>query len=191
MIVAAIPQEQLSPEEVAAIWTEDQKNALSRPLWCILGNVDDVEDALQEVALQLLRKGGAFRGDAKWSSWLHRVAVNEGLSMREKRGIRKGREKHLPDNDLHAVQDMRTPDLYVQRTEIGSVIDFIVGKLPLIYRSVVILTDVNRLPNAEAGEILGLAEGTIKSRRHRARKILRRVLEAHHIESADDLDSHQ
>ncbi len=141
------------------------------------GNVSDAEDLAQEVFLQVYRKISTFRGDAKFGSWLHRVAVNLAL-MRFRR--RRPREVSLnipqtlksgsPPPTLRDQFCART--FLVERVALGRALD----SLSKARRSVVLLHDVDGFTHGEVGERLGVAAGTSKSQLHKAHLELRGIL---------------
>jgi RNA polymerase sigma-70 factor (ECF subfamily) len=141
------------------------------------GNASDAEDLAQEVFLQVYRKISTFRGDAKFGSWLHRVAVNLAL-MRFRR--RRPREVSLnvpetlkPDPMQSQLCDQSsTSSFLVERVALGRAL----GSLSKAKRSVVLLHDVNGFTHGEVARRLGLAAGTSKSQLHKAHVELRDIL---------------
>jgi RNA polymerase sigma-70 factor (ECF subfamily) len=141
------------------------------------GNVSDAEDLAQEVFLQVYRKISTFRGDAKFGSWLHRVAVNLAL-MRFRR--RRPREVSLnipqtlkPGPLPSPLRDQFcTRSFLVERVALGRALE----SLSKARRSVVLLHDVNGFTHGEVGERLGVAAGTSKSQLHKAHVELRGIL---------------
>ncbi len=141
------------------------------------GNVSDAEDLAQEVFLQVYRKISTFRGDAKFGSWLHRVAVNLAL-MRFRR--RRPREVSLnipqtlkPGPLPSALRDQFcTRSFLVERVALRRALE----SLSKARRSVVLLHDVDGFTHGEVGERLGVAAGTSKSQLHKAHVELRGIL---------------
>jgi RNA polymerase sigma-70 factor (ECF subfamily) len=142
------------------------------------GNTSDAEDLAQEVFLQMYRKISTFRGDAKFGSWLHRVAVNLAL-MRFRR--RRLREVSLniphtlnPDHPLQSPLRDRfgTSSFLVERVALGRAL----GSLSKARRSVVLLHDINGFTHGEVAQRLGVAAGTSKSQLHKAHVELRGIL---------------
>lgn len=141
------------------------------------GNVSDAEDLAQEVFLQVYRKISTFRGDAKFGSWLHRVAVNLAL-MRFRR--RRPREISLntpqtlkPGSPQLPVRDQFSARSFlVERVALTRALD----NLTRARRSVVLLHDVDGFTHSEVAERLGVATGTSKSQLHKAHVELRGIL---------------
>lgn len=141
-------------------------------LWAValrtLRHEDDAADALQEAMLSAFRSAGAFRGDASVSTWLHRIVLNACLDR-----IRRERARPV---ELLGVHDRPTPrDAIADRTTHLDVAEAL-GALPLGQRLAVVLVDMQGFGVAEAAEILGTREGTVKSRCARGRARLAATL---------------
>jgi RNA polymerase sigma-70 factor, ECF subfamily len=139
-------------------------------------NSSDAEDLTQEVFVQLFRKIHTFRGDSSFTTWLHRLTVNQVL-MHFRKPIVKSEK---------TTEDGATPIRIVTGTENPnrmSVIDRIaldqaMGQLPPGYRVVFILHDIEGYEHEQISKILGCAIGTSKSQLHKARLRLRQFLTA-------------
>jgi RNA polymerase sigma-70 factor (ECF subfamily) len=152
----------------------------------LTGNEADAEDVVSDVLVAMLRKLDTFRGEAKLSTWLHRITVNVALAQRRKQARRRERQLDLP---LAALQDEATlcgtgpgpeaPEQRVLDGEQRQMVEAAMASLPEACRDVVVLADVEQLANAEIGELLGLSLAAVKSRLHRARLLMRRVLATH------------
>jgi len=140
-------------------------------LACRMAGADDAEDLTQEVFVKVWEKLDTFRGDAAFSTWLHRVAVNVILSHRKARGRR--RETFTPDER----EIQRAP---VDPKKVGAKIDLegAMGFLPDGAREVFVLHDVEGYKHREIAELMDVTEGTSKSQLHRARMLLRERLTA-------------
>jgi RNA polymerase sigma-70 factor, ECF subfamily len=141
------------------------------------GNTSDAEDLAQEVFLQVYRKISTFRGDAKFGSWLYRVAMNLVLMhfrKRRPREISLNAPRTLnPDPMQSQLRDqVRTSSFLVERVALGRAL----GSLSKAKRSVVLLHDVNGFTHGEVGRRVGLAAGTSKSQLHKAHVELRELL---------------
>lgn len=181
-MVAPLP-EKLTPELVFREYAPRIYNLARR----MLGNDTDAEDVTQDVLLQVVRKLDTFRGDAQLSTWLHRVTVNAALAHRQKRA---NRQKHEAGEAGDELLETAAPDAAVKRwnvppeepilaAEQHEVIEKAIKDLPEPFRDVYLLADVEGLPNAEIGEILGLSVPAVKSRLHRARMRMRDLLAPH------------
>lgn len=142
----------------------------------MLDNTADAEDLTQEVFIQVFRKLGTFRGASAFTTWLHRLTVNQVLMHLRKRYVRQ--EEVTEGGDLKNLSDPGTP-----RSLALSLIDRItleqaIAQLPPGYRTVLILHDVEGYEHEKIAEILGCSAGTSKSQLHKARKKLRHLLRA-------------
>src|SRR5207253_7877992 len=153
----------------------------------IVSNEKDAEDVTQEVFLRVVRKLPTFRGESAFPTWLHRVTVNAALAHRRKQAVRE--DTHVP-NPLEDLLDqgqrpssdrvgLGPPEEQLIDHEERQLIDRAIAGLPAIYRTVLVLSDLDGLPNAEIAERLGLTVPAVKSRLHRARLLLRDRLAPH------------
>jgi len=130
------------------------------------------------------RKIQTFKGDAAFGSWLYRIAANAAyMKLRSRRG--KGHEIPLEDvlpvldGDAHfaSMEDWsERVDERALQGELRRVLEGAIDELPSDYRTVLVLHDVEGLPNPEIAEALGLSLPAVKSRVHRSRLFLRRKL---------------
>ncbi|CAN5662778.1 RNA polymerase sigma factor [soil metagenome] len=135
---------------------------------------NEAEDLTQEVFIQLFRKAGSFRGDSAFSTWLHRLTVNQVLMHFRRRSVKN--EKTSQDGEI--------PEQIVPGTENQTrmpVLDRIaltraIAELPPGYKSVFTLHDIEGYEHEEVARILGISVGTSKSQLHKARLKLRGLL---------------
>ncbi len=151
----------------------------------LTGSRQDAEEVLQDVFWQVLRHIDSFRGEAKLSSWIFRIATNAALmKLRERSGSRElpleaslGPAMSAEGQIVEAVPDWtRLPSDALERKELARQLASAVDELPPDYRAVVVLRDVEGLSAAEACEVLDLSLPALKSRLHRARLFLRKRL---------------
>jgi RNA polymerase sigma-70 factor, ECF subfamily len=140
----------------------------------MLNSSTQAEDLTQEVFLQVFRKLGSFRGDSLFTTWLHRLTVNQVLMHFRKRGVKL--EHTSEEGDFTNVTD--TP---LQSTRRASLIDRIalekaIAELPPGYRTVFLLHDVEGYEHEEISQLLKVSVGTSKSQLHKARMRLRDLL---------------
>jgi RNA polymerase sigma-70 factor, ECF subfamily len=128
------------------------------------------EDWAQETWVRVFRALPTFRGDARFSTWLHRVAVNSALHGRRWRERRVGREVELPTTAEQAGRS----DQVVLRISLQRALD----ELPAGMRQIIVLHDVEGYTHEEIGDLLGIAPGTSKSQLFKARARLRVTLQA-------------
>ena len=137
-------------------------------------NVAEAEDLAQEVFIQLFRKVGSFRGESAFTTWLHRLTVNQVLMHFRKRGVRM--EQTTDDGDVPVQVVRGTEDPRRMPVVDRIALDKAVAQLPPGYRSVFILHDVEGHEHEEVARLLGCSVGTSKSQLHKARMKLRTLL---------------
>ncbi|HSE83390.1 MAG TPA: sigma-70 family RNA polymerase sigma factor [Thermodesulfobacteriota bacterium] len=148
----------------------------------ITHNTSDADDVLQEVFLTM-EKLDTFRGESKFSTWLYRVAANAGyIQLRDRKKICDN-EVSLEDYSSYGeygtlegiqIKDWsKLPDEVLLSKEAMEVIEGAVNELPLSYRVVFHLRDVEGLTNPEVAKVLDLSVTAVKARIHRARLFLR------------------
>ena len=140
----------------------------------MLGNASQAEDLTQEVFLQVFKKIGSFRGDSAFTTWLHRLTVNQVLMHLRRRGVKL--EHTTEEGDFTDV--VETP---LQSTRRISMVDRLalekaIAELPPGYRTVFVLHDVEGYEHEEISDLLGVTVGTSKSQLHKARMRLRVLL---------------
>lgn len=150
-----------------------------RLLLRMLGTREEAEDVAQETFLSLHRHGRRFRGDARFSTFVYRVAVNAALNRRRSLGRQQARNEAAARD--HAVREggasgLRSPEDALAGAQLQAQVHGALLALPVTLRSPVVLYDLEGLSYGEIAEVLGLAEGTVKSRIHRARQALRERL---------------
>jgi RNA polymerase sigma-70 factor, ECF subfamily len=151
------------------------------------GDPVEAEDLTQEAFLQVFRKIHTFRGEAAFSSWLHRLTANIVLMrFRKKRPVPLSLDEMTrPDNDKgHHAFEIGAPDQRLRglfdRVDIHTALD----QLPQGYKSMFLLHDVQGYEHNEIASMLGCSVGNSKSQLHKARKRLRELLhEARHYAS--------
>ncbi len=132
------------------------------------GNVTEAEDCTQDAFIQAWNKLGNFRGDSAFATWLHRIAVNSVLGRMRKSKRERERVQLVADTDP---QPVATPDSGILR-DLSEAID----RLPEGARHVFVLHAVYGYSHEEAGNMLGIAQGTSKAQLHRARRLLTQQL---------------
>jgi RNA polymerase sigma-70 factor, ECF subfamily len=156
-------------------------------IYRMLGNRHEAEDVTQEVFVTVFKTVDGFRGEAKFSTWLLRIAANQSKNRIKYLARRPTEGGELDDaGQARAVSapagpgvqaHIEGPDKLLEAAEIESIMQVAIGKLDEEHRLLVILRDVEELSYQEIGEITGLPEGTIKSRLHRARLAIKEELD--------------
>jgi RNA polymerase sigma-70 factor (ECF subfamily) len=138
------------------------------------GNTSEAEDLAQEVFIQLYRKVGSFRGESAFTTWLHRLTVNQVLMHFRKRGVKLEQTTDDGDTPVQVVVGTRDPARMPVVDRIA--LDAAVVQLPPGYRTVFVLHDVEGHEHEEIARMLGCSVGTSKSQLHKARMKLRMLL---------------
>lgn len=134
----------------------------------------EAEDLTQEVFIQLFRKIGSFRGDSAFSTWLHRMTVNQVLMHFRRRGVQN--EKTTEDGEMPE-QIVRGTENHTKMPILDRIaLDKAIAQLPNGYRTVFVLHDVEGFEHEEIARMLKLSVGTSKSQLHKARLKLRKLL---------------
>jgi RNA polymerase sigma-70 factor (ECF subfamily) len=133
---------------------------LYRAARAIVKSDAEAEDVVQQTWLEVFRHLHQFRGDAQFTTWATRIAVNAALAHARKQPV----IAEVPD-----VPGDETPDDDVARAELGVLLESCLARLPQGNREVMVLRDVLELDTAETASMLGLTEEAVRVRLHRAR----------------------
>jgi len=148
----------------------------------LLQNEADAEDAAQEAFLKAFRNLKGFRAESKFSTWLVSITLNEARSrLRQKKTMKVQSLDEQPDEQGHTspalLRDWREiPSEALERQEVRSMLQQAITDLPLIYREIFLLRDVEELTVNESAEALGITVASVKVRLHRARMMLQKKL---------------
>ncbi len=160
-----------------------------RLVFRMLGRREEAEDMVQEVFVQVFKSIDSFRGEAKLATWIYRIAIN----LCKNRSKYLHRRKSEAQDELEPAAERRPlteargvtsgeaapPDQLVQGYQLEQIVKFCIAELEPDFREVLVLRDVEDLTYEEIVEITGLAEGTVKSRIHRARGMLKEKVSRH------------
>ncbi len=146
----------------------------------------EAEDLTQEVFVRVSRGLPDFKGAAKLSTWIYRIATNVATDRRRLKSFRKPQSDEATPcregfaDDVYERPDEKSRSLEQQlmREEMSSCIHSYINALPENYRAVVILSDIEGLTNQEIGDVLDLTLDSVKIRLHRGRTRLREKLES-------------
>ncbi len=148
-----------------------------RRVWAVairmVGHTEDARDVSQDVFVSAMRSLRTFREEAQLSTWFHRVTVNAALDLlrKRKRGLARPLEEvreqasDLPGPEMHAVASARAREVQSALTRLSEE-----------HRAVLVLHDLQDLDYAEVSAALGIPLGTVKSRIHRARSEMAKML---------------
>jgi RNA polymerase sigma-70 factor (ECF subfamily) len=160
---------------------------LFRTARSILKSDAEAEDALQESYLRAWRGLGGFRSDARLSTWLVRIVINEALGRLRRRGAAVLTMDALADPEGPSMEDVMEgnpddrPDRTAMRSELRQAMEARIDALPEAFRTVFMLRAVEELSVEEVSAVLDLPQATVRTRFFRARGLLREAL-------AQDLD---
>jgi RNA polymerase sigma-70 factor (ECF subfamily) len=151
----------------------------------LLRGEEDARDAVQEAFVQAFRNIGSFEGRSSLGTWLHRIAVNAALmKMRARRRKPEGSiDELLPafDTDGCRIEPLwqldESVESMVQRDQVRDLVRQSIDALPDDYRAIVILRDIEGHDTATVAEMLDISREAVKTRLHRARAALKKLLE--------------
>lgn len=146
---------------------------------------EDAEDVIQDVFTSVFNKINDFQGRSAFSSWVYKITVNTAFMKL------RNRKKHLScDLDDSSFGDQlnwssqksetSNVDFMSTRHEIREKLEHAIQKLPLEYKTIFILRDIDGLSNEEAAQILSVSISAVKSRLHRSRALLKKYLETYY-----------
>ena len=152
-----------------------------------LSSEEDARDAVQEAFVSAFRAIDRFEGEARLSTWLHRIVVNACLMKLRTR--RRKPEESIEDllprfRENGHLADLPTgwregADALLERDETKSLVRAAIERLPEGYRTVLLLRDIEEYDTEQAALALGLSRAAVKTRLHRARQALRQLLDPH------------
>lgn len=152
-------------------------------LFSLLKNETEAEDVAQETVIKVYQNLDKFRGESQFRTWVLSIARNEGLGRLRKISTRR-------EDSLDAETDEQTGDYTpailtnwreipaeaLEQKELGNLLRKAIEGLPVIYRNVVLLRDIEEMDIRETASALGISEASVKVRLHRARAMLQRDL---------------
>jgi RNA polymerase sigma-70 factor (ECF subfamily) len=152
----------------------------------VLGDPDDAHDAAQDAFLTLVRKLSQFRGDAAFTTWLHRITLNACYDILRKRRRQPMLRTVRDPDDL--MPDLMPPVADHAEATVGSIdVARALQEIPEEYRVVLVLADVQDLPYDEIAQVLDVPLGTVKSRVHRGRLALGRAMGLPHAPTGEPM----
>jgi len=137
-------------------------------------NEAEAEDITQDVFIVLLHKAGDYRAEASFTTWLHRMTVNQVLMHFRRRVVKTEKTTHDGSTPIRIVTGTENPSRMALIDRIA--LNQAIGHLPPGYRMVFILHDVEGFEHDQISKMLGCAVGTSKSQLHKARQRLRELL---------------
>jgi RNA polymerase sigma-70 factor (ECF subfamily) len=142
----------------------------------LLRNPQEAEDVAQETFLRALRNLHSYRGEARFSTWLVSIALNEARNRLRRDRALESLDNSSDETDRIAPELLRdwreVPSEVLERLELRKMLQEAITELPVIYREVFLLRDVEELSISESAELLGISAASVKVRLHRARIML-------------------
>lgn len=163
---------------------------LYRTLRAILQDDSEAEDAMQDCYVRAFTQLERFEGRSQLSTWLVRIGVNLALDRVRRRGrVFFVAPSTLEQPSAAAAEQAatRTPEDELASREIARLLQTAIDRLPLQYRAVFVLREIEQLDTRQTAECLGIAEGTVKTRLRRSRARLQELLDQRAGASSDDL----
>lgn len=160
----------------------EYQNRIFSYLVRMLGNREEAEEVAQEVFIAAFRFIGGFRGEGSLYTWLLRIASNM-YKNKIRYNVRRKRSREFSIDDSYERADYRpigerpdNPEAVLSGRQAEMALHKAIAKLSDDFREVLVLRDIDLLTYQEIHELTGLAEGTIKSRLHRARSQLAQIM---------------
>jgi RNA polymerase sigma-70 factor (ECF subfamily) len=146
----------------------------------LVGDPQEAEDVVQEAFLRALSNLHAFRGEARFSTWLVTIALNEARSSLRRRRAFESLDDDSDETHRIAPELLRdwreVPSEVLERLEVRKLLTEAVTELPMIYREVFLLREIEELSTSESAQALSISVASVKVRLHRARIMLQRRL---------------
>jgi RNA polymerase sigma-70 factor, ECF subfamily len=172
-------------EEMVRLYQHKVFNLVYR----MIGSAEEAEDIAQEVFVTVFKAIDSFRGESKFSTWLYRIAANHCKNRMKYLGRRsykatgeldEAAERELQDAQPSAMRPhIDGPDAVLEGLQLERMVQAGIAALDEEHRALIVLRDVEDLSYDEIASITGLAEGTVKSRLHRARLALKEHMAKH------------
>lgn len=160
-------------EELFNLYRDD----VFRFSYLVVRDTSLAQDVVQEAFLKVFRSIGKFQFRSSFKSWLYRVAVNEAITILRRRKLKEDLEP-TPDasrSQLFASREWQ-PEEAVLESEERRLLRWAIGQLDPVHRSVVVLKYFHEFSDTEIAAVIGCPAGTVKSRLHRARELLRNAM---------------
>ena len=141
-------------------------------LYRMLGDYDEAAEAAQETFLSAYRAIGRFRGDANFSTWVYRIAINQASSRR--RNLTQIQTRTVPLESVERINESDgDPADTLEQKEIQQEVQRALTELDASDAAIILLRDLQDVPYEEVARVLNVPMGTVKSRLHRARRALK------------------
>ncbi|MHC5009851.1 MAG: RNA polymerase sigma factor [Planctomycetota bacterium] len=179
----AVPARDPCPASIGATWVERYGAEVAAMASRVTRDAADADDVTQNALMKIARKASTFRGEAHPRSWLYRVVLNESRELyRWRRRRPAGTLENIPvlPGDAALATGLRPqcdePGQRMAREEVRRLVRDAIEDLPAEFREPLVLQDLAGMPYRQAARLMGLNLATFKTRLHRARTKLRRLL---------------
>ncbi len=175
--VRLVQASQQGEQDAFALLLQRHQRRVFQFVFCLLQDYDDANDATQEAFLAAWQGLPSFRGEARFSTWLYRIAYHCSVRYLERRKREQVLQKALQAEYLVAnLSNQMGAEVSVEREDLQAVVREHLSHLPMKYRLVLILRHLEDRTYEEMAQILTLPIGTIKTHLFRARKLLKERL---------------
>src|SRR5688572_20754471 len=171
--------ERAQQRDGAAFWLimKRHNQRLYRVAHGVLGDNAEAEDVVEEAYLRAFAHLTEFRGEARLSTWLTRIVINEALVRRQRRRMIELRSMEALHDPANASARAANPEAATALAEIRRLLERAVDSLPEPFRIVFVMRDIEEMSIEETALHLGLRPQTVSTRLHRARRLLREALQ--------------
>lgn len=167
--------DRLAFEEIFYLYRDD----VFRFSYLVVRDANLAQDVVQEAFLKVFRSIGKFQYRSSFKSWLYRIAVNEAITILRRRKIKEELDPTPDANNPHGLvqpaRDWQPEDAFMESEE-RRLLRLAIGQLDPVHRSVVVMKYYDEFSDTEIAVVLGCPPGTVKSRLHRARELLRNAM---------------
>ncbi len=154
-----------------------------------LSDEESLKDTLQTTYIKVFENLSSFRGDALFSTWITRIAINEALRYLNKKNriskLHLIEEKRLMTEDKNEL--FETPEEEAIQNDYKKLLESVVEKLPPKYRSVYIMREIENMDTRETAECLDITESNVKVRLHRGKQMISELLN-HNLSDVEIFD---
>ncbi len=187
---AIVARVQAGDTEAYAELVKRHEKRVYRTLMGITGIREDAEDATQNAFLKAYLHLADFHGAARFSTWLLRIAINEGLERLRRRKQTVSLDDDREEDEWYRPREFRdwrdNPEQTYTKSEMRELVEKEVMRLPVKYRVVVMLRDLEEQSTEETAQALGLEISTVKTRLLRGRLMLREALAPHFLRQREN-----
>ncbi|SHF12049.1 MULTISPECIES: sigma-70 family RNA polymerase sigma factor [Thermoanaerobacter] len=158
--------------EAFEILTSEHQKYIYNVILKIVFDKEEALDLTQETLLKAYLNIKKFKGNSSFRTWLYRIAINCAIDYLRKRNVERSNFRKIEEFE-NEVKDFETPEEVVDKKLTAEIVMKEINKLPLDYKVVLILRDIEGLNYEEISKIMNLNLGTVKSRLWRARNLLK------------------